>query len=453
MDDMKNLTLLYTMALAFAPQMGGAQQQPVSTFSFVASSTATADLPAAPAAAGASSRTSATLGSRSTFDRQLDRWLDLRTFDYGNRYRSIFASSGAHGFSQGQEKLIADGKFKFDADGKYGLGFHLSSGRYFNWAYADYMGGGQHEFIDNLEAKSTRRTLGILSQPGAFPDGFFKSGGAQVYLRELFLTAQPVKGVEAQFGGLAIEHGVNTEATSYDDDGYMVGERLSIKRPKQIFLSEVAYTNGYLGDYYVPNFFARGERLAESNYQQILVRKDFGKRLDVSADYTVTTPPGFPTHLRTSREGIYADIKESKVVDSVRFEAYQRIDPVTTISAHPFTFAGANGYALTLTRRVGKHFSADAGVADIDADYFVYLGQNTVASIYQLSPNGDQYSQGKRYFVRPTIPLNHYLSLTGYYSHIFDYKSDGIGQIWNAQALTAGMVVNLKSLLLKKDDQ
>ncbi len=377
----------------------------------------------------------------------LDRWLDLTSFDYGNRYRSVFASSGAHGFSQGQQKLTASGKFKLDADGKYGIGFHLSSGRYFNWAYADFIGGGQHQFINNLEAKSTPRTLGILSQPGAFPEGFFNSGGGQVYLRELYLTAQPIKGVEAQFGGLGIEHGVNTEATSYDDDGYMTGERVFVKRPKQLFLSEIVYTNGYLGDMYTPNFFARGEHLSKSNYQQVLVRKDFGKRLSVSADYTVTTPEGFPTHLRTNREGIYANTHESKVIDSVRFEAYQRFDPVTTVSANPFTFPGANGYAFTLTRRIGKHFTTDAGVADIDVDYFVYLGQNTVASIYKLSSNGDQFSQGKRYFVRPTIPLNHYLSLTGYYNHIFDYTSDGIGQIWNAQALTAGVVIDVKRLL------
>jgi hypothetical protein len=415
---------------------------------FLSSSDATA-VPAAAIVSTAPIAKPATAAPHSLFDRWLDRWLDLNSFNYGNRYRSVFASTGVHGFSQGQQKLIIDGEFKFDQDGKYGIGFHLSSGRYFNWSYADYMGGGQHQFVNSLEARTQPVAIYILSQPGSFPSGFFNSGGGQVYLRELYLTAQPVKGVEAQFGGLAIERGVNTEATSYDDDGYMAGERILIKRPKQLFLSEIVYTNGYLGDIYQPNFFARGERLANSNYSQILGRKDLGKRLSVSSDYTVTTPEGFIKKIHTTREGIYVDTHQSKVLTSVRFEAYQRLDAVVTPPAQgpSFTFPSSKGYAFTLNRSFGKRASVDAGVAEIDTDYFVYLGLNTAASILGLSPNGDQYSEGKRYFVRPTIPLNGYLSLTGYYNHTFDYIPDPVGQIWNAQALTAGLVIDIKRLL------
>ena len=468
---MKHSKLLYTVALALAPQFCFAQQQallsPVdelvsttgvssyegltpkanATFESVGALHPDDANTPAPTVAVVADMVAATY---KPWHEGLDRWLDLTSFDYGNRYRSVFASSGAHGFSQGQQKLAATGKFKFDAEGKYGIGFHLSSGRYFNWAYADYIGGGQHDFVNKLEANSSPLALFILGQPGSFPTGFFNSGGGQVYLRELYLTAEPIKGVEAQFGGLGIEHGVNTEATSYDDDGYMVGERIIVKRPKQLFLSEIVYTNGYLGDMYTPNFFARGKDLAKSNYQQILGRKDFGKRLAVSADYTVTTPEGFSTKLNTTREAVYADTHETRVVGSVRFEAYQRLTTINTVAngaTQSFTFAGANGYALTLTRSIRKRFSVDVGLANIDNRYFVYLGQNTVASIYSLSTNGDQFSQGERYFVRPTIPLTRYMSLTGYYNHIFNYKQDPIGQVWNAQALTGGVVVDIKRLL------
>jgi hypothetical protein len=403
----------------------------------------------APVAAVASIVKPATPAPSSSLDNLLDRWLDISSFTYANRYRSVFAANGAHSFSQGQERLLADGKFKFDAGGKYGVAFHLSSGRYFNWAYADYMGGGQHQFIDNIIAKSTPLDAHILGS-ASYPTGFFNSGGGAVYFRQLYLIAQPIKGIEVQFGGLAIEHGVNTEATSYDDDGYMSGERIIVKRPKQLFFSELSYTRGYIGDLYTPNFFARGGRLAQSNYWQIMGRKDFGNRLSVSADYSVTAPEGDPTptyaaNLHTTREALYADVHESKVFDSVRFEAYQRLD---ALSESVYVFQGGKGYAFTVSRSFAKHGSIDAGIANIDPYYFVYVGNNGVASIVALGVNGDQYGSGQRYFVRPTVKLNHYLSLAATFNHVFDYTSpDPIEQIWNKQYLAAGVVVDVKSLL------
>ncbi len=384
-----------------------------------------------------------------SWEPKVDRWLDLTTLSYSNRYRSVFDADGAHSFSQGQQRILATGKFKFDAAGQYGIGFHLSSGRYFNWSYADYIGGGQSEFLAKTEAKMTPTQQYILAVYGTpVPTGFLNSGGGQVYLRQLFLTAEPIRGITAEFGGIAIKHGVNSEATSYDDDGYMSGERLTIKRPKQIWLSEVSYTRGYLGDLYKPNFFARADRLSTANYWQILGRKDFGERVSVSADYTVTTPDGNPDPLKTTREGIFADVHESKVFDSARFEAYQR-----TAFAH---YAGgspiptAKGYALTVTRAFKKFASVDAGLVNVDTDYIGYIGSSVQAIILGLTVNGDQYGIGKRYFVRPTIPLTSYMSLTGYFNHVY---GDSIAQasakeicIWNTQAVTAGLVFDVKKL-------
>jgi hypothetical protein len=36
---------------------------------------------------------------------------------------------------------LVDGALKLDSEGKYEVHFHVSSGRYFNWAYADVIGG------------------------------------------------------------------------------------------------------------------------------------------------------------------------------------------------------------------------------------------------------------------------------------------------------------------------
>src|ERR1700677_2581403 len=189
--------------------------------------TASNTVPSAPSGPTASSLTVLTPPSRTpattpAWETTLDRWFDLNTFNYSARYRSTFDSDGARTFDQGQQRLIADGKFKFDEQGRYGIGFHISSGRYFNWAYTNSIGGGQGQFINNAEAKMTPYQLYLMNILPT-PAGFYNSGGAEVYFRQLFLAAEPIRGIELQFGGLAINHGVNTEATSYDDDGYISG--------------------------------------------------------------------------------------------------------------------------------------------------------------------------------------------------------------------------------------
>ena len=404
-----------------------------------------------------STKQATTTNTVPTWEHDLDRWLDLDTLVYSARYRSVFDADGARSFDQGQQKFVAHGEFKFDEAGKYGIGFHVSSGRYFNWAYADFIGGGQSEFIANTSAKMSPYERYILNID-AFPQGFYNSGGGQLYFRQLYLQAQPVKGVEFQFGGIAINHGVNTEATSYDDDGYMSGERVTLKRPKNIWLSEVSYTRGFLGDLYTPNFFARGDRLAISNYWQILGRKDFGKLVSFSSDYTYTAPySSLPPEtaaydLKTTREGLWVNTKKTKTFDNIRLEAYQRING--GFYAPGFPFPHGKGYALTVSRSFDRHFSIDAGVANIDPDYGTALGPNAQAIILGLTTNGDQYGEGKRYFVRPTVPLNRWVSLVGDYSHTYGggaaTESSSI-DVWNAQYLTAGLNFDVKKALFSKN--
>jgi hypothetical protein len=69
--------------------------------------------------------------------------------------------------------------------------------------------------------------------------------------------------------------------------------------------------------------------------------------------------------------------------------------------------------------------------------------------ILGLTMNGDQYGVGKRYFVRPTIPLSHAVSLTANYSRVFDtnlFSSGGTDDLWNARVLQAGFVFDAKKL-------
>jgi hypothetical protein len=141
-------------------------------------------------------------------------------------------------------------------------------------------------------------------------------------------------------------------------------------------------------------------------------------------------------------------VHESRVFDNVRFEAYQRLNGGQYAPGFPFT--SGKGFALTVSRSFKKRFSFDAGVADIDLSYITNLGLNVQAIILGLTVNGDQYGVGKRYFVRPTIPVTKYLSLNANYSHLYDTNNTSTAgeiDIWNKQALTAGFTVDAKKLL------
>src|SRR5438876_10535501 len=107
----------------------------------------------------------------------------------------------------------------------------------------------------------------------------------------------------------------STEITSYADDAYIMGQRLILHRPKQLFFDEIAVTYAFLGDYNTPNINKRYYRLKHSNYHQFMVGKKIGGRAAFSTDYT--SHEGWDV----LREALKVNIPESKVLDSVRFEA------------------------------------------------------------------------------------------------------------------------------------
>jgi hypothetical protein len=69
------------------------------------------------------------------------RWLDLTTFSHTQRYRNQYGDDGFHYFENGQERSLLAGRIKLDKEGKYAIGFRASTGRSFNWSFADYVGG------------------------------------------------------------------------------------------------------------------------------------------------------------------------------------------------------------------------------------------------------------------------------------------------------------------------
>jgi hypothetical protein len=197
-----------------------------------------------------------------------------------------------------------------------------------------------------------------------------------LYLKHLFLSAQPFTGIEIQYGGLGLLRGESSEITTYDNDGYIVGERVSLKLPKRLFFDEIAVTYAYLGDLNRPDLNKRYHRLQQSNYHQFLVSKKLGPRAAASADYT------FQSGVETLRQAVKLDLHEAKLIDSLRFEDYERLD------VHP-----AYGFALVGEKRLNKRFTLTGGYAHIDrfygglnADRFNFGHRVFLLAAYSVTP-------------------------------------------------------------------
>ena len=166
-----------------------------------------------------------------------DRWLQLDTLSHSERYRNAFGVGGGHVFDNAQQRSLVAGKIKLDAQGRYDIGFRASSGRYFNWAYAGYTG---RNFADNVESPAVIATYltpaevaltgqAIFSDPTGFAlaTSQIHSNGWQFYMRELYFSATPVKPVTVEFGSFGFERELSSEITSFDEDGYLAGERIA----------------------------------------------------------------------------------------------------------------------------------------------------------------------------------------------------------------------------------
>lgn len=282
----------------------------------------------------------------------ISRWIEFQTVTLSARYRFTENSRGLTTNNQLQHNEALKGRFKFDAAGRYSLHAGLFSGNNFTGSWNN-TGIGTGNMASNL------------------------------YLKQLFFSAQPIKGLEVQYGGLYVTRGESTEITSYDNDAYITGQRISVKRPKQLFFDEVSVTYAYLGDLTSPGINRRWRRLGQSNYHQFLVSKRLGKRAVASADYA------FQSGVETLRQGIKLNTKEVRFVDLLRFENYQRLD------VRP-----AYGFAVSGEKAVSKRLTIGGGYADIDPNYG--------------GLNSDRFNRGKRLFASGTFALNPEFSVSAF---------------------------------------
>lgn len=206
----------------------------------------------------------------------------------------------------------------------------------------------------------------------------------RVFLKQLHVTGKPREGVEFQYGGLPIVRGESSEITSYDNDGYLMGQRLAVS-PQRV-VDELTITAGYLGDFRDPSVTRRLHRLSEVNYGQLLVKKKLTDRLTATADFTEEEGE------RTLRQGV--SIRPSRGIDLIRLEAYERVSGDR----------GAGG-AITVEKPFGRTRLA-ASFASVDDQY--------------RPVNGDRYGRGRRFSLTSTTALTDALSLQIFVTRALD---------------------------------
>jgi hypothetical protein len=265
---------------------------------------------------------------------EFNRWVDIETWTLSTRYRYIRTDAGAVTSNQEQWQMQLRPRFKFDAKGKYSVGAFVETGNVFNGGWNN-TGLGTGDLQTNL------------------------------YVKHLYFDAKPSKTVEIQVGGIDINRGENSEITTWDNDGYITGERLLVRHPKALWFDEVSATNGYLGDLDHPSIFHRFHRLNESNYHQFLFRKQVTKEVGFSADYT------FWQGADIMHEAVRVKPKDF-FLTTVLFEAYHRV-------SNP----EGNGFDAFGERVINKKFTVNGGFARVDR----YLIQNA-----------DRFPPGKRIY-------------------------------------------------------
>jgi hypothetical protein len=339
------ISLAYFWFFLFAPQGAGAQEKPVSPTQSTSAATYRPD-PGPALGAGPSAK------AGETQEGKVARWFELQTAAIAMRYRQVENSAGLTTFSQLQHNEAFKGRFKFDASGDFSLNAGVFTGNHFIASWND-TGAGTGKPATNL------------------------------YLKQLYVSLKPVEGIELQYGGLYLLRGESTEITSYDNDGYIVGERITVTRPKQLFFDEVSVSYAYLGDLTRPDLTSRLHRLNESNYHQFLVRKKIGKRASISADYT------FQAGAETLRQAVKIATPEARLIDSFRFENYQRMDVKPDY-----------GFAVTGEKTLYQRFQLAGGYARIDANYG--------------GLNADRFNRGKRLYLTGTYTISPEFSVSAF---------------------------------------
>lgn len=281
------------------------------------------------------------------------RWIDVQSANVAARYRFVQDEPHTRTTNDLQDQIAFRARLKADPKGRLSLNAGAFTGDAFASGWSN----------TGIGTGVRKQTLNV---------------------KQLFVAATPVTGVELQVGSLYVVRGESSEMTHYDNDGFVTGERLTIRRPRQLWLDEISVSHGFFGDLDRPSAFDRLHRLGDSNFRQLLVMKRVGAA-SVSVDWIDEAE-------RDTWHGAIA-VKLAPAVDVLRAELYARPDE------------DVQGAAISAERRLTSHLSIGGGYANVDP---------------RIGPiNGDRFGRGQRAYALLSSPLGGGVTVSAYYTHAF----------------------------------
>ena len=277
----------------------------------------------------------------------LGRWLDAQAVTVSARYNYIEDALDRTVQNRMQTQAQIRARFKADEAGRYSVHAGLFTGNGFDSGW----------------------------NPTGIGTG---DGTAKIYLKQLFVAAEPWNGIELRYGSLHPERGQSTEITTYDNDAYLTAGRVSVRRPREVFFDEVTASVGYVGYLDTPFVFDRTGAFSRQNYWQLLASKQIHARLTLSTDYSVLEDEGMLRQGATWRV-------DSPLADIVAVEYGVRLRGGSHQTA--LAFSGEKQVAGV---------TVQAGYANVDPAFGVL--------------NGDPYGRGDRVFTTGSFPLPLHLS-------------------------------------------
>jgi hypothetical protein len=291
------------------------------------------------------------------------RWLDVQQVTAGSRFRWFKNSDEQLRSSQLQWQTQLRARFRIDKAGRYNISTFASTGSSFVSSW------------NNTGA-------GLGNYQGPFN------------LKQLFFAAEPVSGLQFEVGGLHVNRGEMAEHLTYDNDAFIVGERVSY-RPAKKRLTQVSVTTGFFGgsDYADVSVFKRLDRMNDFNYGQALVAFALHPRLAASVDYT------YEDGRDIFRQGVNLRMPSTAApLTLLKAEAYQRVG---NDDGYGFNVSGDFRY---------RRYSLTAGVMSVDEFY---------GSPSRTPYNADRYENGTRQYTIHTVQLTPELSFTIFQTEAF----------------------------------
>jgi hypothetical protein len=290
------------------------------------------------------------------------RWLDVQQVSAGSRFRWYKNSREQLRSSNLQWQTQLRARFLFDKEGRYSVNTFASTGSSFPSSWNNTGGG-----------------LGAYQGP--------------FNVKQLFLAAEPIKGLQFEVGGLHVNRGEMAEHLTYDNDAYIVGERVTY-RPAKGAVTQVSVTGAFFGDYNEVNVFKRLERIDQWNYGQALIGLRLHKNVAASAEYT------YETGRDIFRQGVNFKMPATvKPLTVLKVEAYQRVSEPQ------------DGYGFNVSADLKwKKLAVTAGVMSVDQHY---------GTPDFLPYNADRYESGTRQYTIATYQITPELAFTVYQTEAF----------------------------------